>query len=52
MCKIPANAGAFFMAFRRRAVAPRMVVSKLNALIDVVADRLDPRPAADNTAEQ
>src|SRR4029077_11886448 len=45
MRKITAHADAFFVAFPGRAVAPRMVITETDPLVDVVANRLHTLPA-------
>ena len=40
------------VSFRRCPVAARMVVAELNAVVNVIADRLHACPAADNRPEQ
>ena len=52
MREVTAYANAFVMAFRSRTIAARMVIAEFEALMHVVADRLDTLPAAGNASEQ
>src|ERR1700760_4998097 len=46
MREISAHADAFLVTFRRRAVASRMMVTKLEPVMDVIANSLHPLPTA------
>jgi hypothetical protein len=51
MREIPAHADPFLVAFRRRAIAPRVMVAELDPIVDIIADGLDPLATALNSAE-
>jgi hypothetical protein len=51
MGKVPADTDALGMTFRGGTVATGVMVSELNVVMDVVADRLNALPADIDAAE-
>jgi hypothetical protein len=52
MREIAADADALFVTFRRGSVTARVVVTEIDAVMYVIADRLDPLPAAGQMLKQ
>jgi hypothetical protein len=51
MGEVPANADALFVTLNRCAIATGVVISKFDAIVNIVANGLNTRPPALNIAE-
>ena len=50
--EVPANPDSLSMTFRGGPIAARMVIAKLDMIMNVVADSLNSSPTAEDTSEQ